>query len=96
MGADFHLLQDLLSLRLDAFNFSVEELRYPRIRAALRAEALGHLFVTAGMDDILNVQRFDTATGRLLAGRDFFFGGGLFFTDDDLKALLPSVPVPGN
>ncbi len=94
VGADLHFLDDALTLKMDAFNFSAEELRYPRLRASLRAQAFDHLFVTAGLDDILNAQQRDTATRRLIAGRDFFFGGGLFFTDDDLKALLPSVPVP--
>jgi phospholipid/cholesterol/gamma-HCH transport system substrate-binding protein len=94
VGADVHFLKDALELKLDAFNFSAEELRYPRLRATLRAQAFDHLFVMAGMDDILNAQQRDTATQRLIAGRDFFFGGGLFFTDDDLKALLPSVPTP--
>jgi phospholipid/cholesterol/gamma-HCH transport system substrate-binding protein len=92
VGADLHFLDDALTLKMDAFNFSAEELRYPRLRAALRAQAFDHLFVTAGFDDILNAQQRDTATRRLIAGRDFYFGGGLFFTDDDLKAILPSVP----
>lgn len=94
VGADLHFLQDALTLKLDAFNFSAEELRYPRIRAALRAQAFDHLFITAGFDDILNARQRDASTERLIAGRDFFFGGGIFFTDDDLKALLPSVPTP--
>jgi phospholipid/cholesterol/gamma-HCH transport system substrate-binding protein len=94
VGADVHFLKDVLELKMDAFNFSAEELRYPRLRATLRAQAFEHLFVMAGIDDILNAQQRDTATQRLIAGRDFFFGGGLFFTDDDLKALLPSVPTP--
>jgi phospholipid/cholesterol/gamma-HCH transport system substrate-binding protein len=94
VGADLHFLEDALTLKMDAFNFSAEELRYPRLRATLRAQAFDHLFVIAGMDDILNAQQRDTATNRLIAGRDWFFGGGIFFTDDDLKAILPSVPTP--
>ncbi len=94
VGADVHFLEDALTLKLDAFNFSAEELRYPRLRATLRAQAFEHLFVTAGLDDILNAQQRDTATNRLIAGRDFFFGGGIFFTDDDLKAILTAVPAP--
>jgi phospholipid/cholesterol/gamma-HCH transport system substrate-binding protein len=94
LGTDFHFFNDHLQLKLDAFNFSVEELRYPRIRAALRAQAFERLFVTAGLDDILNARQRDTSTRRLLAGRDFFFGGGLYFTDDDLKAILSAVPSP--
>ncbi|MFY0576848.1 hypothetical protein ACN28S_23210 [Cystobacter fuscus] len=81
-------------LRLDAFNFSVDELRYPRIRTSLRAQAFDRIFVTVGMDDLLNAPQRDINTRRMLAGRDFFFGGGLYFTDDDLKALLPVLPTP--
>jgi phospholipid/cholesterol/gamma-HCH transport system substrate-binding protein len=94
VGADLHFLKETLHLKMDAFNFSVSELRYPRVRASLRAQAFDHLYVTAGVDDLLNRQERDLNTQRLIAGRDFFFGGGLFFTDDDLKALLPSLPTP--
>ncbi|OJH41731.1 MlaD family protein [Cystobacter ferrugineus] len=94
VGADFHFFKDHLMLRLDAFNFSVAELRYPRIRTSLRAQAFDRIFVTVGMDDLLNAPQRDINTRRMLAGRDFFFGGGLYFTDDDLKALLPVLPTP--
>ncbi|HEX8536578.1 MAG TPA: MlaD family protein [Cystobacter sp.] len=94
VGTDFHFFKDHLMLRLDAFNFSVDELRYPRIRTSLRAQAFDRIFVTVGMDDLLNAPQRDLNTRRMLAGRDFFFGGGLYFTDDDLKALLPVLPTP--
>jgi phospholipid/cholesterol/gamma-HCH transport system substrate-binding protein len=94
IGADFHFLEDHLWLQVDAFNFSVEELRYPRLRAAVRANAFDRIFLTVGVDDILNSRQRDAVTGRLVAGQDFFFGGGLYFTDDDLKSLLPIVPTP--
>jgi len=92
VGADFHFLEDALTLKLDAFNFSIQELRYPRVRAALRVQAFQHIFATAGVDDIFNKQVRDTATNRLIAGRDFFVGGGIYFTDDDLKAVIPLAP----
>jgi phospholipid/cholesterol/gamma-HCH transport system substrate-binding protein len=94
LGADFHFFKDHLKLTVDAFNFSVDELRYPRLRASLRAQAFDRLFVTAGMDDLLNDPRRDLTTRKMLAGRDFFFGGGIYFTDDDLKAILPALPTP--
>jgi phospholipid/cholesterol/gamma-HCH transport system substrate-binding protein len=55
-------------------------------------QAFQHLFVSAGVDDIFNRQLRDLATNRLIAGRDFFFGGGIYFTDDDLKAVLTVAP----
>jgi phospholipid/cholesterol/gamma-HCH transport system substrate-binding protein len=94
VGADFHFFKDHLMLKVDAFNFSVDELRYPRIRTSLRAQAFDRLFITAGLDDILNDTKREVNTRRMLAGRDFFFGGGIYFTDDDLKAMLPALPTP--
>lgn len=94
VGADFNFFDDQLQLKLDAFNFSVQALAYPRLRATARANLFDHLVVTAGMDDILNRQVRDGFTNRLLLGRDFFVGGGIYFNDDDLKAILPVVPRP--
>jgi phospholipid/cholesterol/gamma-HCH transport system substrate-binding protein len=93
-GADLHFFEDALTLQMDAFNFAAEELRYPRLRATLRAEPLEHLYIVAGMDDILNAQQRDNATRRLIAGRDYFFGGGITFTDDDLMAIITTVGMP--
>ncbi|HYV48299.1 MAG TPA: MlaD family protein [Myxococcaceae bacterium] len=93
VGADFNFFDDQLQLKVDAFNFSVQSLAYPRLRASARANLFDHVVVTAGMDDILNRQVRDSFTNRLLLGRDFYVGGGIYFNDDDLKAILPSVPL---
>lgn len=95
VGADASFFDDLLTLKVDAFNFSVKELRYPRIRSSLRVQAFGHIFATAGIDDALNDQTRDLTTNRLIAGRDYFVGGGIYFTDDDLKAIITTTGVPG-
>lgn len=92
LGADLHFFNDALTLRTDAFNFSSQDLRYPRLRASIRFQALQHLFATVGMDDLLNRQLRETATNKLITGRDWFFGGGVFFTDDDLKAIFAAAP----
>lgn len=94
VGTDFHFFDDTFQVKLDAFNFSVERLRYPRLRATARYTAFNHLALTAGLDDILNREDRDPADNRLLSGRDFFVGAGIYFTDDDLKALLPVLPSP--
>lgn len=87
-------LEDALVLKIDAFNFSVESMTYPRLRATLRFTPFEHVYVTAGVDDILNSVNRDSLTNRLISGRDFFLGGGIMFTDSDLKAILPIVPKP--
>lgn len=87
-------LEEALVLKVDAFNFSIEALRFPRLRATLRFTPFEHVYVNVGMDDILNSVNRDTLTNRLLSGRDFFFGAGIYFTDADLKSLLPVIPKP--
>lgn len=104
LGLDFTLpikffylsrwLEEALVLKVDAFNFSIEALRFPRLRATLRFTPFEHVYVNAGMDDILNAPNRDTLTNRLISGRDFFVGGGVYFTDSDLKSLLPLLPSP--
>jgi phospholipid/cholesterol/gamma-HCH transport system substrate-binding protein len=94
IGGDLHLFDDHLTLKVDAFNFSVEELAYPRLRASLRLQALGHLFATVGVDDVLNPPVREALTNRLTSGFDYYVGAGIFFTDEDLKAVLTAVPLP--
>lgn len=87
-------LDDALVFKIDAFNFSVQALTYPRLRAMLRFTPIEHVYVTVGGDDLLNTPNRDTLTNRLISGRDFFFGAGIYFTDGDLKSILPLVPSP--
>jgi phospholipid/cholesterol/gamma-HCH transport system substrate-binding protein len=93
LGLDLNFFGDALSIRTDAFDFSNQNLRFPRLRTAIRLQAFQHLFATVGVDDILNRQVRDSSTNKLLAGRDTFFGGGVFFTDDDLKAIWTVAPI---
>ncbi len=104
LGADFSLplkffyasrwLEDALVLKVDAFNFSIESLRFPRLRASIRFSPFDHIYLNAGFDDILNNPNRDLLTNRMISGRDFFVGAGIYFTDADLKSLLPLVPTP--
>jgi phospholipid/cholesterol/gamma-HCH transport system substrate-binding protein len=85
-------IENALLLRMDAFNFSAENLEYPRLRASLRFSPIEHIYLQAGIDDILNRPSRDLTTNKYLSGRDFFLGGGVYFTDDDLKSLFTVVP----
>ncbi len=82
-------LEDAIVIKVDAFNFSVDSLVYPRLRATLRFSPVEHVYISAGVDDILNRPNREVLTNRLVTGRDFFFGAGVFFTDQDLKGILP-------
>ncbi|MCL2011727.1 MAG: MlaD family protein [Cystobacterineae bacterium] len=87
-------IENALLLRVDAFHFSAENLDYPRLRASLRFSPLEHVYLQVGMDDILNRPNRDLTTNKYLGGRDFFVGGGIYFTDEDLKSLFTLVPTP--
>ncbi|HEY7726604.1 MAG TPA: MlaD family protein [Anaeromyxobacteraceae bacterium] len=51
---------------------------------------LKYFYATAGGDDVLNTWKSGRYPGgpRFSIGRDVFVGGGLVFTDDDLKTLF--------
>lgn len=76
LGFILHGLDDRLELRSDIFGFG-ENIR-PRWREHLSYEFVKRLWVTLGVDDILNADR-----------TDYFFGAQLRFNDEDLKQILP-------
>ncbi len=82
-GGNARLFDDRLDVQLDMFDFGAD--RYPRIRLRAAYEFFRHMYMLGGLDDVLNV-RLDAP------GETFFLGAGLRFTDDDLKALLTTMP----
>jgi phospholipid/cholesterol/gamma-HCH transport system substrate-binding protein len=93
VGVDLHFWRDQLALKTDFFDFANQRLKWPRVRTSLQFTFLQHLFLNAGVDDIFNRPVYSQLDNRVLAGRDFFLGAGIVFTDDDLKALIPLVPA---
>jgi len=93
VGVDFHFWKDMIALKTDIFDFANQRLRWPRVRTSVQLTFLQHLYLNAGVDDIFNKPIYSQLDNRVLAGRDFFLGAGIVFTDDDLKALVPVVPA---
>ncbi|MFI5299832.1 MAG: MlaD family protein [Polyangiales bacterium] len=81
VGVNLHAFDDRLELRSDLFGFgqNIE----PHWRETLTFEFIKRLFVTFGVDDLLNADR-----------REVFVGGMLRFNDEDLKSILPFAPRP--
>jgi phospholipid/cholesterol/gamma-HCH transport system substrate-binding protein len=79
IGLDTHLLRNRFEIRQDLFGFG--ETLQPRWRIGLGYEFLNHLWMLAGVDEVLNGSR-----------RDFFVGLQLRFNDTDLKSMLPFTP----
>jgi phospholipid/cholesterol/gamma-HCH transport system substrate-binding protein len=95
LGFNLHFLDDHLELKTDAFEFANPAKDFPRIKTYLNVYFLRHLFVTGGADDLLNAPQVEESTGRILSGRDYFLGGGIYFNDDDLKSIFGALPAVG-
>jgi phospholipid/cholesterol/gamma-HCH transport system substrate-binding protein len=96
-GADIHLLDDRLTISMSMFQFDrPSNVTYPNLKVWANYTFYRYLYVTAGTDDVLN--RYGSGGypgGRNFSfGRDVFFGGGLVFTDDDLKTLIGAAGGP--
>ncbi|HXX29369.1 MAG TPA: MlaD family protein [Myxococcaceae bacterium] len=93
VGVDLSFFDDSLVFKTDIFNFGNQALRYPRLRITANFTMFQHLFLSGGVDDMFNPPVRNSLDNRLIYGRDFFFGAGIVFTDDDLKAILTVAPV---
>jgi phospholipid/cholesterol/gamma-HCH transport system substrate-binding protein len=91
VGTDLHLLDDRLQVSVSVYQFSRPFPGvFPRAKVWINYSFLQHFYMTAGSDDFLNQWRSGRYPGgpKFSLGADVFFGGGLFFTDDDLKTLI--------
>lgn len=95
-GMDLHLLEDKLKITVDAFDFANAGGARPRLRTAAQMTFFDHLYVGAGVDDVLNYDRHANFPqgGATRMGLDAFVTGGLQFNDEDLKGLLTVTGVP--
>ena len=94
LGANLFAYNDDLELKLDLFQFGKNEYgedAWPRLRAMLiyRPTWLAsHLYIAAGGDDFFNI------SGSTRNTFDYFFGAGIHFDDEDLKAVFTAVGTP--
>jgi phospholipid/cholesterol/gamma-HCH transport system substrate-binding protein len=81
LGVDLDFFDDKLNLYTDLFQFQAD--RNPRLRMRACYEFFQHLYIVAGIDDVLNAGHVDS-----------FVGAGIRFTDNDLQGILATAPVP--
>ncbi len=88
-GVKLHLLNDALVFSADAYEFANPLKDHPRVKLYADYRFLDHLLVTAGADDLANKRvRDDVEATRIISGRDFFIGAGVYFTDEDVSKLI--------
>jgi phospholipid/cholesterol/gamma-HCH transport system substrate-binding protein len=78
-GLDYYFLNDKLMVSFDAFDFSLD--RNPHLKAKIDFTPFSHLYITSGYDNIINED-----------SRSFFIGGGINFSDEDVKVVFSSIP----
>jgi phospholipid/cholesterol/gamma-HCH transport system substrate-binding protein len=88
-GLKFHLFNDSLTASVDAFEFANPLKDHPRVKAYLDYRFLDHVLLTAGADDLVNKPFVDPEQNtRIISGRDYFIGAGVYFTDEDISKLI--------
>ena len=106
VGANIFLFDNRFELRTDLFGTRGPRdslvtdnygLYLPRWRSVMKAQPIPHIYISAGIDDVLNGYDFENGTFRAYNGVDgfgfdYFFGVGLTFKDDDLRSILPFIP----
>jgi phospholipid/cholesterol/gamma-HCH transport system substrate-binding protein len=93
VGMDTHMFDDALTLSVSAYQFTRPQTSaWPRAKVWANYRFAKYFYVTAGSDDFLNTWNSGRYPGgpSFQWGRDVFAGGGISFTDDDLKLLLGS------
>ncbi len=106
VGANIFLFNDQFELRTDLFGsrgprdaLVTDDVGFylPRWRTVIKGQPIPHLYLSAGVDDVLN--SFDPVAGQFRPynvddgyGFDWFVGVGLTFKDDDLRTILPFIP----
>ncbi len=82
LAIDYYLLDDRMVLSFESFDFEIED--NPHLKAKVDFSPFPHFYITAGFDDFISDDDNES----------FFFGAGLNFSDNDIKTILSSVPLP--
>ena len=82
LALDYYLFDDQMIFTFESFDFDLEE--NPHLKTRVDFFPFPHLYLTAGFDDFISEDNNES----------FFFGAGLNFTDNDIKTILSSVPLP--
>ncbi len=91
VGADVFLWDDRINLSLDIYDFTYaswpSDFGAPNVKFAVDVSPLPHVYLTAGVDNIVN--------GIIRREPTWFVGGGVFFADNDLRWIAQALPLGG-
>ncbi|MEW6672569.1 MAG: MlaD family protein [Thermodesulfobacteriota bacterium] len=81
-GIDYYFFNDRLALSVEAFDFDPDRNAHLKFKADFTP--FKHIYLTSGLDNFISDE------GR----ESFFIGAGINFSDEDIKAVLTSIPLP--
>lgn len=88
LGGDFYAFEDRIRFTLEAFDFAGEDTEFrtfAHVKAYVSALFYNHIYAIVGIDD---PTRKDLLTDKVDKELNYFFGAGVSFNDDDLRALF--------
>lgn len=89
VGLDWLLWRDRIQLSADVYDFTYGSwpvMDYtPNVQVAARLHPWRHVYLEAGLDNVVLGARYGYVTG--------FAGGGFRFDDDDIKFVLAALPI---
>ncbi len=94
VAADYYLFKDRLQFTIEAFDWKAKDNSVRRVahfKTYMKILFFNHIYLTAGVDD---VTKLDEESGED-AELDYFVGAGMFFNDQDLKALFGMAALAG-
>jgi len=84
VAMDYYFFRDNMILSLEAFDFDPD--RNPHLKLKADFSPFKHIYLSTGLDNFISDE------GR----ESFFLGVGITFSDEDIKSLFSSVPLPAN
>ncbi|MEK7698682.1 MAG: MCE family protein, partial [Nitrospirota bacterium] len=83
LGADYFLANDKAKVSFNAWDFGAEEARAEKahVKVGFDYRIFKHIFISGGIDNLLNGSR-----------RGIYVGGGLEFEDEDFKYIFGVAP----
>lgn len=87
LASDFYLLDDRIKLTFEAFDWNSKSKfrKTAHFKTYLSILFFKHIYLLAGIDD---PSRYDPETGKVDKNFNYFYGAGLNFDDQDLKAIF--------
>lgn len=82
IALDYYLFHDQMIFSFESFDFDLDD--NPHLKTRVDFFPIPHLYLTAGFDDFISDDDNES----------FFFGAGLNFSDNDIKTIISSVPLP--